>query len=570
MELKSLYEMKPWVQSYPQGVPSNIEISNRSVNEAFDEAAEKWKGKTAIIFYGQKISYQELRNKVNKFAAALFHLGIKKGDRVAFLLLNSPEHIIAFYGALKAGAIITPISPVYVSKEIKHQLEDSRAETIICQDMLYEAVERTGLKLKNVIMTNISESLPAVKRLMGRSVVRTVYEKMAVPSPKIFKQEGFYQFQDLIQKSSGDPPKIGINAEEDIALLPYTSGTTGLPKGVMLTHQNLIASLEQFHAFYPIHEEGKEVLIGYTPFYHVAGQVLAVLDGILYGYTQVILTTPDLDDILSVISKYNVTSLFGAPSLFELLKDYKKTDRVNWKSIKIIISGADALHERTARDWKSRTGVDLHEGYGMTETSGITHMSPLGRGIVGSFGIPVPNTLVAIMDPDKDEFQPPESLGELVVSGLQVTKGYWNNPEATKECEAVIDGKRWWRTGDLAKMDKDGYFYIYDRKRDLIKYKGLRVYAREVEEVLKTHPKIKEVGVIGVPDIKVGENVKAFVVLETDARGKLSEEEIREYCKDKLAHYKIPKVVEFVGEVPKTDVGKVSRRELREQEESLK
>lgn len=566
MQIKSLYEEKPWLKSYPPQVPAEIEIPSKSLIEAFDEATERWKDKTCIIFYGKKISYRELRDKVDRFATALFHLGIKKGDRIAMLLLNSPEYIIAFYGALKVGAIITPISPVYVSSEIKHQLEDSGAETIVCQDMLYHGVEKTGVKLKNVILTNITESLSIVKKFIGKSIISEVYQKMAIPSPVILRREGFYQFQDLINKYPPNPPKVEINPKEDIVVLPYTSGTTGLPKGVMITHYNMVSLDVQFHSFYPTFEDGKDVLIAYMPFYHVAGQFTALVNGIIRGTILVILTTPEIDDILNAITRHNVNIIHGAPAVYETLKDYIKTDRVNWKKLKIIFSGADALHEFTAKGWEAWTGVSIHEAYGMTESTCLTHLTPLGKVKIGSVGVPLPNTLSAIVDPEKDEFLPAGELGEIVVNGPQVTKGYWNKSEATKECEAIINGVRWWRTGDLGKMDEDGNFYIYDRKRDLIKYKGLRVYAWEVEEVLKTHPNIKEVGVIGVRDIKVGENVKALVILEADTRGKLSERDIIEYCQGKLAHYKIPKIVEFVGEIPKTDVGKVSRRELREQE----
>jgi long-chain acyl-CoA synthetase len=274
-----------------------------------------------------------------------------------------------------------------------------------------------------------------------------------------------------------------------------------------------------------------------------------------------------LDDIINSIVNYQATFFGGAPAIFELLKDYDKTSKVEWKKLKMVSVGADALHESTFKGWQRRTGINLHDAYGMTETSGLTHLTPKGGSKVGAVGIPVPNTLSAILDPEKDEFLPMREIGEIVVSGPQVCKGYWENPEATRECEAIIEGVRWWRTGDLGFMTEDGYFHIYDRKRDLMKYKGLRVYAREVEEVLKTHPKIKEVGVVGAKDIKVGENVKAYVVLESDARGKLSEADIMEYCQDKLASYKIPRIIELVGEIPKTDVGKVSRRELREMEE---
>lgn len=566
MNHKPLIEHRPWVEFYSPGVPADVEIKVQSLGELFDEVIERWRNRTALVFYGHEITYLDLRDKVYRFANALSHLGIKKGDTVAFLLLNSPEFVIAFYAAAKLGAIITLISPVYVSGEIKHQYEDSGAETIICQDMLYEAVEKTGLKIKNVILTNITDSFSAAKRFFGKKILRGVYQKMTVPNPKILQREGFYAFKELIKKYPADPPEIQIDAKKDILVLPYTSGTTGPPKGVMLTHYNVIADETLYYSFYPIFEEGRDVMIGYMPFYHAAGLMTGVISAIRRGTTLVIITNPDLDDILYSISKYGATFFIGAPAIYEALNNYEKTDRVNWKKLKAHLSGADALHEATATDWKMKTGFDIHECYGMTEFTCNSHQTPLGRVKSGSMGVPLPSTVATILDPDEDRVLPPNEMGEIVVSGLQVTEGYWNNPEATRQCEAWINGIRWWRTGDLGKMDEEGYFYIYDRKRDLIKYKGLRVYAREVEEVLKTHPAVKEVGVIGVPDIKVGENVKAYVVLEGDAKGQVSEQDIIDYCSGKLAHYKIPKVVEFIGEIPRTDIGKASRRELREYE----
>ena len=566
MEKQIAYTDRPWLNDYSEDVQSEIALPQKSVGQVFDEATETWEKRPAIIFYGKKIRYGELRDKVDRLANALAGLGIKKGDRIAFLMLNSPEHIIALFAALKVGAVITPVSPVYVSSEIKHQLADSGAETIFCQDILWEGVEKTGLSLKNVILTNIGESLPRVKKFMGKSILREVYQKMSIPTLEVIREKGFFQIQDLLREYSPDPPDVPIDPKEDLALLPYTGGTTGPPKGVMVTHFNVIADLTLLKAFYPIQTSGKETSIAYMPFTHASGQVLTLLDGIPYGHTLVTVATPDPDDILRLISRYQATFFLGAPTMFEILKDYKKTNMVNWKGLKIIKCGSDALNESTANDWKARTGMGLHEMYGMTETTAITHATPLGKIKTGAVGIPIPNTMSAVLDPEEDTYVPVGEIGEIVVNGPQISKGYWKNPGATKECVSMIDGIRWWRTGDLGKMDEDGYFFIYDRKRDLIKYKGYRVFAREVEEVLKTHPKIKEVGVIGVPDIKVGHNVKAMVVLETDARGVLSEMDIMEYCKDKLAHYKIPKIVEFFGEIPKTDVGKVSRRELREEE----
>ncbi len=572
-ESKDIYLQRPWIKSYPEGLPPDLEIPEISLAQAFDKATEKWKDKTAIIFYGNKITFRELREKVDRFATALHDLGIKKGDRVALYLLNCPQFPIAYFGAVKAGAVITSISPVYVTPEVKQQLEDSGAETIICLDILYDFVERTNIKLRNIILTRIDEYLPLLKKAIGKSVLRAVYRKMSVPSVQIYEREGIYRFEDLIKKYPPNPPMIEFNPKEDLVALPYTGGTTGLPKGAMLTHYNLVAMEMENQALWQYSfekgknlEEGKECIIGFIPFYHIMGQVVVMLGGLVRGYTLVIFTTPDIDEILDAVGRYGVTVFIGPPSIYEILKDHEKTDRVNWKRLKIVISGADALLEDTAMAWKRRTGVTLHEGYGLSETSSGICVTPIGRAKIGSFGPPLPNTIAAIADPEKDDFLPPGEIGEIVVKGPQVMKGYWNRPDETAKVFSEIGGERWFRTGDLARMDEDGYFHFYDRKRDLIKYKGYSVFAREVEEVLKSHPKIKEVGVVGVPDPKVGENIKAVIVLESDARGRISEEEIIKYCEERLAHYKVPKIIEFRGEIPRTDVGKVSRRELREEE----
>ncbi|MBM4449434.1 MAG: long-chain fatty acid--CoA ligase [Chloroflexi bacterium] len=538
-----------------------------SVVDDFDESTEKWKDRTALVFYGRKISYKELRDHVDRFATALHDLGVKKGDRVALLLLNSPQFVIAYFGALKAGATLTAISPLYVSPEIKHQLEDSGATTIVCQDILYDNVDRAGVKLDRVVLTGIAEYLPGLKKFMGQSMLRAVYQKMAAPPPEIFEREGFYQFQELIKKYPPNPPKIEFNVKEDLVTLPYTGGTTGLPKGAMITHYNLVAGKHLGAKFWgDVVEEGKEIVLAYLPFYHIYGQAVVMLGSLSQGYMLVIFTTPDLDDILNAMESYKATIFYGVPSLYEYLRDYHRTDRVNWKRLKVLVSGADALLEDTAKGWEKRTGAKIHEGWGMTETSSVGMISPYGKPKVGSFGIPISNTVGAIVDPEGTKFLPVGEIGELVVRGPQITLGYWKKPEETKKMIVEIDGEKWLRSGDLARMDEEGYFYFYDRKRDMIKYKGLAVFAREVEEVLAAHPQVKEAGVIGVPDTDVGEKVKAIVVLETEARGKVSEEDIVKYASERLAHYKVPKIVEFRGEVPKTDVGKVSRRELREED----
>ena len=567
MDAKALYMDKPWLKYYPEGVPGEVDIPEISVPEIFDRTADKYGSKTALIFYGNKISYRKLKELIDRFATALDDLGVIKGQTVALFLLNCPQYVIAYFAALKVGAKVTPISPVYTSKEVKHQLEDSEAETIICQDILYDNVEKTGIALKNVILTNIAEYLPALKKLLGKSALGKVYREMHVPTPSFIEEAGLHQFQTLIKKYPPEPPQIEIQPREDIAALPYTGGTTGLPKAAILTHYNIVSLQTQTVSFWPIFEEGKEVAIAFLPFFHIYGQVVVMLNGLAQGSTLVLFTTPDIDDILSAMERYQASAFYGVPTLFEYLKEYEKTDRVNWKRLKMIACGADTLHESTIKDWERRTESKILEGYGMTETTAVSHGSPFDRPKTGSFGVPIPGVTAAVVDVDGTEFKGIDEVGELILHGPNMMQGYWKRPEETEETIIEIDGKKWLRTGDLVRMDEEGYFHFFDRKRDLIKYKGYSVFARHVEEVLFKHPQIKAAGVVGVPDPKVGQLIKAYVVLQSEARGKISEEEITEFCRENLAHYKIPKIIEFRGELPKTDVGKVSRRELREEAE---
>lgn len=562
---KEQYLSKPWLQNYHKDVPPTVEFSDKSLVELFDESAQKYANNTAVIFYGNKISYKQLQDEIDRFATALSKLGVKKGDKVALYLLNSPQYVISYFAILKVGGTVTPISPVYTSSEVKHQLTDSEARTLVCQDILYDNIAKTGIKLDRVFLTGISDYLPTIRKMIGRSVLRKAFSELEVPTPQIDESEGFYRMKDLIKKTEPLPPKVDIDPAVDLASLPYTGGTTAQPKGVMLTHRNLIACQEQITTAWPILEEGKEVVLAFLPFYHIYGQVVVMLSTILDGGTMILFTTPDIDDILYSMEKYQASSFFGVPTFFEYLKEYEKTDRVNWKRLKMITCGADTLHKTTLEGWTKRTGSVITEGYGMTETSGVSHVNPLGGSRPGSFGLPLPNVTAAIIDPDTNEFMPVGETGEMILHGPNMMQGYWNRDEDNKKIFLDIDDMRFMKTGDLVRMEEDGFFVFYDRAKDLIKFKGYSVFAREIEEVLYKHPQIKAVGVIGVPDPKVGQYIKANVVLNPEARGKVSEEDIINYCKETLAHYKVPKIVEFRGELPKTDVGKISRRELREE-----
>lgn len=569
MNPKNTYLAKPWCKFYGDSVPEFVEIPEVSLYEVFDQVVNKYANNVAISFYGKKITYRELDEHIKRLATALSDLGLKAGDRIALYLLNSPQFVISYLAALRLGVVVTPINPVYTSMEVKHQLLDSGTKTIICQDILYDNVQKTGLELDDVIITGISEYLPFIKKALGKSLMGKFLRDIELPDVKIPKGEGIHQFQDLLKRYPPNPPRVDLNPKESLAVLSYTGGTTGPPKGAMLTHYNLLATYSQVAAFWPLMEEGKEVIIAFLPFYHIYGQIVAMFNSLFMGATIVLFTTVDFDDILYAIDSQKATFLFGVPTFFEYLKEYDKTGRTNWKRLKLITCGADTLHDTTVSHWQRRTGTTIIEGYGMTETTAVSHANPAVRPKTGSFGVPLPNVVAAVVDPDTNEFVPQGEIGELIIKGPNIMQGYWQNQGETDNVLIEIDGERWLKTGDLVKMDEEGYFFFYDRKRDLIKYKGYSVFARDIEDYLYQHPQIKQAGVIGVPDPVVGQVVKAIIVLQKEARGKVSEEEILEYCRQGLAHYKVPKIIEFRGELPQTDVGKISRRELREELEEI-
>lgn len=568
MDAKEAYLSKPWLQHYPQDVPPEMDIPVVSIPDMFDQVVEKYGNKTSLIYYGKKISYRELKDQADRFAAALSGLEIKKGDRVALFLLNCPQYVIAYLGALKAGAVVTPVSPVYTSQEVRHQLSDSGAKVVVCQDILYDKVAEAGIDLDQVVITGVDEYLPKLKKIFAKKIMAKAYGGMHVPDEAMIQRDGLLKFQDLIKKAPAQAPQVTLDPKNDLAALPYTGGTTGLPKAAMLTHYNIIACQAQALSFWSSKfEEGNETVIAFLPMFHIYGQVVIMLTSLVNGYTMVLFTTPDMDEILNAVERYDASGFYGVPTLYEYLKEYDKTDRVDWKRIKVIVCGADTLHESTVEGWERRTGSHITEGYGMTETAAVSHTNPLHRPKRGSFGIPIPNITAAIMEVDSNEFVPVGEVGEMVLSGPNIMQGYWQRPDDNQDTMIEMEGKTWMRTGDLVSMDEEGYFHFFDRKRDLIKHKGYSVFAKHVEEVLYNHPQVKAAGVVGVPDPKVGQLIKAYVVLQAEARGKVSEEELIAHCKAKMAHYKVPQIIEFRGELPKTDVGKVSRRELREEAE---
>jgi long-chain acyl-CoA synthetase len=544
------YLARPWLAHYGKGVPPDIEVPAQNVFQAFDRATERAPGNPAVVFYGRTITFRELREASDRLANALASLGVKKGDRVALYLLNSPQFIIGYFAALKSGATVTPISPVYTSHEVRYQIEDSGAKVAICQDILYEKIAKSGVRLDFAVVTSVGEYLPTLKRMLTK--------KARVPAD-------VHWMQDLLARYPATPPAVTIDPRKDLAALPYTGGTTGNPKGVMLTHGNLMAAQAMGQAAFSFFAPGKEVILAFLPFFHIYGQVVIMLNGLCQGNLLVLFTSPDTEAILQAMERHRATVFYGVPTLYEYLKDHKDTGKVDWKRLKLVASGADTLHESTMKAWKERTGSTITEGYGLTETCAASHINPIERPKSGSFGCPIPGSLAAVIDPQTLQFAPPGETGELVLEGPHVMQGYWQRTEDTSRAFIDKAGHRWMRTGDIVRMDEEGYFHFYDRSKDLIKFKGYSIFAKDVEDVLYAHPQVKSAGVIGVADPAVGQRIKAIVVLQSDARGKLSEEEIKAYCREQLAEYKVPHIVEFRGELPKTDVGKVSRRELREE-----
>jgi long-chain acyl-CoA synthetase len=557
VDARSVYLSKPWTRFYEPGTPVTADVPLKSVPQAFDAATEEFAHRTALVFYGREVRYRELREAADRFAAALARLGAKKGDRVALYLLNSPQFVIAYFGALKCGCTVTPISPVYTSHEVRFQLEDSGARFAVCQDILFDRMDRGGVALDHIVVTGIGEYLPPLKRLLGRF--------SGGGAPGIPRRANVHDFQALLAGAPPAPPRVQIEPKTDIAVLPYTGGTTGSPKGVVLTHYNIVAAMVAGRAAFPFYEEGKEVFMAFLPFFHIYGQVSIMLGGLVHGQTLVLFTTPDTEGILAAMEKYRVSVFYGVPTLYEYLKDHKDTNKADWKRLKLIVSGADTLHESTVHDWARRTGASICEGYGLSETCAASHVNPRNRTKTGSFGVPITNMTAAVIDPETGAFVPPGRTGELVLRGPNIMPGYWNNPQETERAFIAIDGERWLRTGDIVRMDDEGYFFFHDRSKDLIKYKGHSVFAKDVEDVLYAHPAIKAAGVIGVPDAAVGQRIKAIVVPQPEARGSIGEADVLAYCRERLAEYKVPHIIEFRGELPKTDVGKVSRRELRDE-----
>ncbi len=549
---------RPWYAFYDEGVPHEVEYPEVPLYELMRRTAEADPSKQAIDFLGKRMSYGELWEATRRFARGLQDLGVQPGDRVAIMLPNSPQFVIAFYGTLLAGAVAVNTNPLYTPRELSHQLRDSGTETLVILDLLWPRFEEVAgeVPVKNVVTTGIQDYLPFPKNWLFP--LKAKKEGTWVNLPKRPERHGWRSV--LKAPPEPAPREVGI---DDLALLQYTGGTTGVSKGAMLSHRNLISNVYQIDAWEPGQVWKNGVMLSVIPFFHVYGMTVSMNYSVMRGMKMVLLPRFDIAEVVAAIEKHGVTHFPGVPTMYVAFNTFPGIENRNIRTIKVCLSGAAPLPVEVATRFEELTGAKLVEGYGLTEAAPVTHCNPLyGKRKVGSIGLPFPSVDAMTVDPEGNPL-PPGEVGELAVKGPNVMMGYWNRPEET--AQTLKDG--WLFTGDVARMDEEGYFYIVDRKKDMIIAGGYNIYPREVEEVLYQHPAVKEAAVVGVPDAYRGETVKAFVVLKEGYEGQVDEEELKAFAKERLAAYKVPKLWEFREELPKTAVGKILRRMLRKEEE---
>jgi len=547
----------PWLKHYDKGVPFSIDYPPVPLFYFLEESARKYPNATFTIFKGAKISYKEMDETTNRLAAGLASLGVKKGDRVGIFMPNSPQFIMAFFAILKLGGVVVATNPLYSPREIEHQVNDAGIEVMLVMSNFYNTIKsvQPKTKIRTIVVTNIKETLPPVLSFL----FSLTKEKKG--GFRVTLAEGDVWMKDLIERHKPeDRPQVEVGPD-DVALFQYSGGTTGISKGAVAMHRNLVANALEIHSWMINCIDGQEVFLMAIPLFHVYGMVAGLCFATRAGASMVMIPNPrDIKDVLETIQKYKTTVYPGVPTMYNAINNHPDVQarKYNLSSIKACISGSAPLMRETKERFEALTGGKLVEGYGLSEAPTASHANPLfGNNPPGSIGLPLPDIECRIISLD-DEITVlgPGEVGELVIKGPTVMKGYHNMP--TETVNSLRDG--WLYTGDIARMDEEGYFYIVDRKKEVIKPGGYQVWPREVEEVISGNPKVLEVGVAGIPDAYRGETVKAWVVLKPGQTA--TEQEIKDWCKDKLAKFKVPTHIEFRDELPKTTVGKILRREL--------
>ncbi len=555
-------EERVWHEFYAQGVPASIDFEDIPVPRFLERSAAEYGDATALIFLNSRLTYRQLKGEVDRFATALAALGVGKDTKVAIQLPNLPQTVIAYYATLSLGAQAVMTNPLYVEREIEHQWNDAGCSLAVVADFLFEGRIkgiRHELPIKNYVIASIPEYLRFPLNLLAPFKLKRSHPPLMA---RVEPGQGIHFMRKLIKATPPNPPKVDI-AMDDIAVLQYTGGTTGVSKGAMLTQRNLSYNVQQLSAWFADAPRGEEVFVAVLPYFHAFGMTIAMNYPVYVAGAMVLMPNPrDIQQMVKNIAKHRVTLFPAVPALFNAINNYPGVDDIDLTSVKSCFSGSAPLPVDVLERFEKLTGSKIVEGFGLTETSPAAHANPLlGKRKVGSIGVPFPETDSKVVDLEDGKTEmPPGKEGELIIKGPQVMKGYWKRPDATSEM--IRDG--WLYSGDIAVADEEGYFFIVGRKKDLIVAGGYNIYPDEVDAVLMAHPAVLEAATIGVPDERRGETVKSFVVLIEGHTA--TADELVQYCRKELAAYKIPRQIEFRDELPKSTVLKVLRRELREQE----
>ncbi|MGE6611397.1 AMP-binding protein [Peribacillus sp. NPDC076916] len=551
---------KPWQAIYPEQIPAVLSYEDKPLYSFLKESAEEFPDKVSIHFQGKELTFREVHESAVKFAAYLKSIGLQKGERVAVMLPNCPQGVIGFFGILMAGGVVVQTNPTYTERELEYQMKDSGAKIILAMDILFPRVAAVASRtdIEHIIVTAIKEYLPFPKNLIYPFIQKKQYGIVI----NVEHEGNHHLFSEIMKRKMTEEVTVPIDVDNDLALLQYTGGTTGFPKGVMLTHKNMLANTKMCNAWLYRNKRGEERILAILPFFHVYGMTTVLVLSVMEGNTMIIMPKFDVLATLKTIQKQKPTMFPGAPTMYIGLLNHPDIAKYDLSSINACISGSASLPIEVQEQFEKITGGKLVEGYGLSETSPVTHANFIWDQprVKGSIGLPWPDTDSVILSLETFEELPPNEIGEIAIKGPQVMKGYWNRPEETEN--TFRNG--WLLTGDLGYMDEQGFFYVVERKKDTIIAGGFNIYPREVEEVLYEHEAIQEVVVAGIPDPYRGETVKAYVVLKKNANA--TEEELNEFARKNLASYKVPRSYEFRDELPKTTIGKILRRVLIEEE----